>query len=341
MEDPCVARMWEDNLRRAGWSFKAIKRAEPALALSTRRAYDLALIKCKVFAQEFGLNFPPKETHELAEFICFLAEGSERPQSGINTFLAALKQCYKAMNMNDISDCTSIRRLVTAVTKAQTERPMCRSAVLPVETLLRTMKSWGDNTKMPLKFLRIKTISLLAIALMLRPSDIAPNATFFEKDSHEEKKLTFTTDMLNFSDNAVEVTLFGTKNDLERKGFVVSLPIHMDTSICPVLALRCYITRTELLRRDKAVFIALKAPFGALSSAAVAKDLQSCIDMSGLKGRGFSAKSFRPTGATVAIDKGTDPKMVQSVGRWKSTEVFYGHYVHSRTPENFTSTVLS
>ena len=147
--------------------------------------------------------------------------------------------------------------------------------------------------------------------------------------------------MLNFSDNAVEVTLFGTKNDLERKGFVVSLPIHVDTSICPVLALRCYITRTELLRRDKAVFIALKAPFGALSSAAVAKDLQSCVDMSGLKGRGFSAKSFRPTGATVAIDKGTDPKMVQSVGRWKSTEVFYGHYVHSRTPENFTSTVLS
>ena len=194
---------------------------------------------------------------------------------------------------------------------------------------------------MPLKFLRIKTISLLAIALMLRPSDIAPNATFFEKDSHEEKKLTFTTDMLNFSDNAVEVTLFGIKNDLERKGFVVSLPIHMDTSICPVLALRCYITRTELFRRDKAVFIALKAPFGALSSAAVANDLQSCVDMSGLKGRGFSAKSFRPTGATVAIDKGTDPKMVQSVGRWKSTEVFYGHYVHSRTPENFTSTVLS
>ena len=41
---------------------------------------------------------------------------------------------------------------------------------------------------------------------------------------------------------------------------MVSLPIHVDTSICPVLALRCYITPTELLRRDKAVFIALKAP---------------------------------------------------------------------------------
>ena len=183
--------------------------------------------------------------------------------------------------------------------------PICRSSC---RNAVADNESWGDNTKMPLKFLRIKTISLLAIALMLRPSDIAPNATFFEKDSHEEKKFTFTTDMLNFSDNAVEVTLFGTKNDLQRKGFVVSLPIHVDTSICPVLALRCYITRTELLRRDKAVFIALKAPFGALSSAAVAKDLQSCVDMSGLKGRGFSAKSFRPTGATVAIDKGTDPK---------------------------------
>ena len=31
-----LACLWEENLRRAGWSLKAIKRAEPALAASTR-----------------------------------------------------------------------------------------------------------------------------------------------------------------------------------------------------------------------------------------------------------------------------------------------------------------
>lgn len=336
-----LASMWEANLKQAGWSQKAIKRAEPALAASTRRSYENMLMKCRLFSQEVGISFPPTETHEMAEFICSLAERSERPQSCVNTFLAAIKQVFRAAKMPDISENFAIRRLVTAITKAQTERPMQRSTVLPVDQLLATMKLWGDNSTMPIKFLRIKTISLLAVALMLRPSDIAPNATFFEKDSLDEKKVIFSTDMVAFKDNAMEVTLFGTKNDLDRKGFVVYLPAHSDISVCPVAALKCYIERTSPFRRDKAVFLSLKAPFGPLSSAAVAKDLQTCLDMAGLKNSGFSAKSFRPTGATVAIDKGTDPKIVQSVGRWKSTEVFYSHYVHSKTPNTFTTTILS
>ena len=60
----------------------------------------------------------------------------------------------------------------------------------------------------------------------------------------------------------------------------------------------------------------------------------------GLAGQGFSAKSFRPTGATRAIDGGIDPEIVQKMGRWKCTEVFREHYVHSKTPTIYTKTVL-
>lgn len=341
MASTSLACLWEANLRQAGWSRKAIKRAEPALAASTRRSYDNMLMKCRVFAQENGIVFPPSATHEVAELICFLAENSTRPQSCVNIFLAAIKQVFRASDMKDITDNFAIKRLVTAVTKSQTERPMKRSAVLPVGQLLDTIKLWGVNSSMPIKFLRIKTISLLAISLMLRPSDIAPNATFFEGDSLEEQKIVFSTDMVVFKESIMEVTLFGTKNDLDRKGFVVTLPAHSDVTVCPIASLKCYIERTSHLRRGNAVFLSLKAPYGPLSSASVAKDLQACLDMAGLKNSGFSAKSFRPTGATVAIEKGNDPKTVQSVGRWKSSEVFYNHYVHSRTPESFTSAVLS
>ena len=137
----------------------------------------------------------------MAEIICFLAENSARPQSCVNTFIAAIKQVFRAYKMRDISEEFAIRRLVTAVTKAQTERHMKRSSVLPVNQLLTTMSLWGDNSTMPIKFLLIKTISLMAISLMLRPSDIAPNATFFEKDSLDEKKVIFSTDMVVFKDN--------------------------------------------------------------------------------------------------------------------------------------------
>ena len=323
----------------AGWSVKSIKLADVALATSTRRAYDLALLKCRIFANQNQTEFPPVRSCDLAEYICYLAEGSVRPQSVINTFLAAIKQLYRASGLTDISEAYEIKRLVTAVTKAQTDRPMIRSAVLPVDIILSTIKTWGLSDSMPLKFLRIKAITLLALALMLRPSDIAPHATFFDNETYEEKKVIFSIDMLKFQDNGVEVTLFGTKNDLDRKGFVVFLPAHTDETIDPVETLKCYIRRTECLRKSSSVFLSLKAPYGPLSSAAVAKDLQRCIDLCGLKG--YSAKSFRSTGATVAIETGEDPKIVQSIGRWKSTEVFYTHYVHNKTNAGFTSNVLS
>jgi integrase len=101
-----------------------------------------------------------------------------------------------------------------------------------------------------------------------------------------------------------------------------------------------YIERTEKVRTDSAVFLALRSPFKAISASAIAKVLDEAIGLAGLSGQGFSAKSFRPTSATVAIDQGVDPHIVQAVGRWKSTDVFYKHYVHSRTPEDFVNKVL-
>ena len=108
----------------------------------------------------------------------------------------------------------------------------------------------------------------------------------------------------------------------------------------PVHTLHSYIQRTEPFRSDGAVFIGLKRPFKAISAASVAKILDSSISRAGLSGQGFSAKSFRPTGATRAIDAGIDPDIVQKVGRWKCTEVFRNHYVHSKTPKEFTSAVI-
>lgn len=340
MEGSSLADLWESRLKFDGWSSKAIKQSEAALATSTRKAYDNALNKYMIFSAEKGLEYPPRKSSELAEYICHLAESTTRPQSIVNTFLSALKQALRAKGLPDITGNDTISRLVTAVTKSQ-QRPMTKSTVLPVKTIIDSLRAWGDNNNLSTKHLRIKTISLLAIALMLRPSDVAPNATFFDKESLEEKKIIFSTDMLNFRDNGVEVTLFGTKNDLERKGFVVFLPGHSDRDVDPVQTLKFYLERTAQFRRHKAVFISLKAPFGPLSSSAVAKDLQECIDMCGLKGSGYTAKSFRPTGATVAIEKGSDPKMVQAVGRWKSTEVFYDHYVHCKTSKDFTDKLFS
>lgn len=53
-----------------------------------------------------------------------------------------------------------------------------------------------------------------------------------------------------------------------------------------------------------------RKPFTAISASAVAKILEEAIDLAGLSGKGFSAKSFRQTGAIVAIEQGVDPHIV-------------------------------
>jgi hypothetical protein len=72
----------------------------------------------------------------------------------------------------------------------------------------------------------------------------------------------------------------------------------------------------------------------------VAQLLNTAIKRAGLQGQGFSAKCFRPTGATVAIDCKHDADMVMKVGKWRSREIFMEHYVHSQTPVSLSSDIL-
>lgn len=88
------------------------------------------------------------------------------------------------------------------------------------------------------------------------------------------------------------------------------------------------------------MFLTLRAPFAPLKSASVAKILEEAIQMAGLEGKGFSAKSLRPTGATAAIENHVDPEIVRKIGRWKNSEVFFAHYVHANTPSDFTENLV-
>ena len=63
--------------------------------------------------------------------------------------------------------------------------------------------------------------------------------------------------------------------------------------------------------------------------------------MTGLADKGFLAKSFRPTGATIAVNSGVLPETVVQIGRWKTKEVFLNHYVYPNAPQSYTKICLS
>ncbi|KAJ8019576.1 hypothetical protein HOLleu_41225 [Holothuria leucospilota] len=135
----------------------------------------------------------------------------------------------------------------------------------------------------------------------------------------------FSTDNITFLPSGdAGIVFHGRKNDASRTGFHVTLRPTRETKIDPVKALRDYIARTSHQRsEDKCVFLSLNPPFCPVTAKTVANILNEAINIVGLSGRGFSAKSFRPTGATLAVES-----------------VFYEHYVHAKPPETFSEKIL-
>ncbi len=84
----------------------------------------------------------------------------------------------------------------------------------------------------------------------------------------------------------------------------------------------------------------LVPPFRPLCSASVAGILNWAISLAGLDPTKYSAKNFRPTGATWAIQEGMNSEQVRQLGRWKDPTTFYKHYVHANPDSQMTDAIL-
>lgn len=292
--------------------------------------------------KESTQGFPPEDTSVIASFLCCIATASGRPKSVLSSTIAALTCFYEAMDMDPPSRSPLITKLLTALIKSESRLPRTKTPVMPIEPFSNLFIRWDGNSQLSLKDLRLKCITLMALAFMLRPSDIAPRASLF--DQLEVHNYAFTTENLQFhSDGYLSVTFHGIKNDYHRDGFTIRLPPASNPQLDIGAALQCYLDRTatqRLASKSSAVFLSLKQPFKGLSSTAIASILHDAIVLAGLGGKGFTAKSFRPTAATQAVAVGCDSNVARQIGRWKSLSVFEEHYVHTIVPKNYVDSIL-
>ena len=310
------------------------------LAPSTLVQYNNQINRFRDFCVLRGLKFPPEFPCYIAEYLRHLAGHSTRPKSILTINVSAIKYLYHALDLPNPCD-DNIRYLITALVKSQTEIPRTRVNILPKEPFNALFQSWPDNESLSVKRLRLKVITLLAFAFMLRPSDIAPKS-IRSKDGIEER-LIFSTDNVTFHENGdLELQFFGIKNDTHREGFCVRIPPVSDAKLDPVSSLRVYINRTESIRppEHRPVFLTCKKPYTAIVASTVSKILEDAIYLAGLETSQYSAKCFRPTGATRAIEAGCDPDKARRIGRWKTPSVFFEHYVYDKTPMGYTDSVM-
>ena len=341
MDSVRLADLWRARLEALGWSPAAREQFPLCLAHSTHANYDRYICRFREFCRIRELIFPPVDGAVVADFLVGECSVSDRPHSTLRCMSAALAALYEVMGVANPLHDPLLVRLSQAIVKSGTRAPMTRSSVMDVSAFVRLFESWAVNESLPLKLLRLKAICLLAIALMLRPSDIAPLSMRFDAGSGVTSPFVMSTDQLQFrSDGTLQVTFLGIKNDAQRTGFQVAIPPSPNKTADPIDALRVYLARTESCRCpiSKPVFISLVRPYAAVSASSVAAVLQQGIYFAedfGLA-KGHTPKDFRPTGATRAVQLGFDADDVQRLGRWKTRSVFLDHYVHNSVDPSFT-----
>lgn len=334
--------MWAQNLVSAGWTQRTVAQFPLCLAPSTLYAYNRVVKKFASYCNDHELCFPPLQTSVVADFLCSIADNSETPRAQLKLAAAALGHVYKSFGVYNVIDNEYVQLLITALVKSGTRKPMAKSNVMPIQPFRDLFLSWPSNEHLCIKDLRLKTISLLALTLMLRPSDIAPKTVQFDSKTMNQQSWLFTTDNVTFlASGEAKIVFHGIKNDTSRSGFEVILQPVQDRRLNPVQTLRDYIARTSEQRpKQNPVFLALTPPYGPIAARTVAGVMNEAIDLAGLSGQGFSAKSFRPTGATLAVETGCDPEVAMRLGRWKTRSVFYDHYVHAKPPETLSENIL-
>ena len=310
------------------------------LAPSTLVQYNRQINRLRDYCVLRGIKFPPKFESVIADYLRHVSEQSTRPRSILAINVSAIQYLYHVIDLPNPCD-DNIRYLVTALVKSHTEVPRTQVNILPRDPFNDLFLSWPDNEALPIKRLRLKVITLLAFAFMLRPSDIAPKA--INCKNGVEERLVFSTDNVKFHENGdLELKFFGIKNDTHRDGFSVRIPPVSNAKLDPVSALRVYISRTDSFRPpdSRPVFLTCIKPYTAICASTVSRVLEDAIYLAGLEPSKYSAKCFRPTGATRAIEAGCDPDKARRIGRWKTPSVFFEHYVHDKTHSSYSDSVL-
>ena len=337
----CLETMWANHTTELQWPSRASQQISCCLAPSTLSAYNSMLRQLHAFCDRGHIQFPPMHTKDVAQFLCELADKSQAPRSQIKVAMSAMTHMFANYGVRNLFQDYHLKILIDALVKSGTQVPMNRSKVMPIRPFRELFNKWPVNGDLSVKELRLKAITLLALTLMLRPSDIAPKAVHFDSSLGTTTAFVFSTDHVEFCNDGANITLHGIKNDTTRTGFAVFLQPTKEAKLNPVQALRDYIDCTQQVRPPaKPVFLTLTAPYKAISASTVATILNEAIKLAGLDGMGYSAKSFRPTGATAAIDMHCDPDIAMRLGRWKTRSVFYEHYVHSKPPASLSSDII-
>jgi len=128
-------------------------------------------------------------------------------------------------------------------------------------------------------------------------------------------------------ESSIEINNWKGKTDKDLSGINTTITKASDPNLCPVRCLQAYLEKTK----EERVIIGTNLVFlsqdnvGTLGAQRIGNITTDCLVAAGIEET--TARSFRKTRASAAINQGADPDLIMKLGRWQSPGVFMKHFV--------------
>lgn len=179
------------------------------------------------------------------------------------------------------------------------------------DLVLNHARDRGFNEFLPLKELTEKTVTLLALALFMRVSEIA---------SIEYESICFSQNQVAFS--------LTRPRKAQRSGATQRFDLQRSTDArcCPFVAVRDYLERTEPATTRKTLFVAVTNHIAPVTASTVGRWIKHYINSAGVDTHIFSAHSTRGAAASKAVANGASIQSVLKAASWTRESTFSRFY---------------
>ena len=300
---------------------------------STLKSYSSAWNKWESWCSNNQTNYLKPNTRDI---VSFLTESfnTGNSTSWTSTLRSVISTLLEVTQGSEASKDPLISRLIRGMSNIEPKKPRYTST-WDVSILL----GYLDHMKCEsLKDISLKTVTLLALTTAARCSEIASLDTGYMESQPDQ--LTF------------HIYKSKTWNKRSMKPVCVH-SFHENTNICPVNALRAYVSQTVPIRQvttSTHLFITTVKPHKPASTTTVGRWVKETLGLAGIDTTLFKAHSTRSASTSKASSEGLPNDTILKVANWSNANTFRRFYqrdlerggeYQSTASKAFTATVLS
>ena len=265
--------------------------------------------------------------NSVLEFLAHLYQ-SGKAYSTININRSMLSKTLPPFNGNPVGIHPLVKNLLDGCYNLNPPKPRYDCTWDP-NAVINYLSALGENRSLAISVLTRKTVMLLALASLLRVSELA----------------SINLSSIIFSNSGVTFTLLKPRKAQHNWPLQsIVIPGLPDSACCPVEAIRVYVDRTATHRNDtniNSLFISFISPHGNVTANTISGWIRSALASSRIDTSLFKAHSTRGAAASKALASGMSVDRILKAGHWSSASTFGRFYqrdaIAPMTPAIFNS----